>query len=68
MTDKEENIKIITKDSAKRLLYDVKDVMLNPLADHGIYYIHDEEDILKGYALIIGPSDCIYSYGNFFFE
>lgn len=68
MTDKEENIKIITKDSAKRLLYDVKDIMLNPLADHGIYYIHDEEDILKGYALIIGPSDCIYSYGNFFFE
>lgn len=42
--------------------------MKNPLTENGIYYIHDDADIMKGYALIIGPSDTPYFGGNYFFE
>jgi ubiquitin-conjugating enzyme E2 Z len=58
----------ITKETITRLLKDVKQILKNPLTDQGIYYIHDEEDILKGYALIIGPSDTPYFGGYYFFE
>ena len=34
----------------------------------GIYYKHDEDDMLKGYALIIGPEDTIYNYGYYLFQ
>ena len=47
----------IGKDNVKRLLNDVKDIILSPLHDNGIYYIHDDEDMLKGYAMIIGPEE-----------
>jgi ubiquitin-conjugating enzyme E2 Z len=59
---------IITKDTISRLVKDVKQIMKNPLIDNGIYYIHDDENILKGYALIIGPSDTPYFGGYYFFE
>ena len=59
---------IISKDTIRRLLKDVKHIMKNPLTENGIYYIHDDVDMLKGYALIIGPSDTPYFGGNFFFE
>jgi ubiquitin-protein ligase len=59
---------IITKESAKRLLSDVKDIMKDPLHNEGIYYKHDEENMLKGYALIIGPKESLYFGGNFLFE
>jgi ubiquitin-conjugating enzyme E2 Z len=42
--------------------------MRNPLTDQGIYYIHDDTDILKGYAMIVGPSDTPYFGGFYFFE
>lgn len=58
----------ISKDTITRLLKDVKQIIKNPLTDNGIYYVHNESDILKGYALIIGPSDTPYFGGNFFFE
>ena len=38
---------VISKESIKRLLADVKYVFKNPLTENGIYYCHDEEDILK---------------------
>lgn len=60
--------KVITKDTIKRLLSDVKYVFKNPLTDNGIYYCHDEEDILKGYAMIAGPEDTPYFGGYYFFE
>ena len=66
--DPNPNSVIITKESAKRLLSDVKDIMKCPLNDEGIYYKHDEENMLKGYALIIGPKESVYFGGNFFFE
>lgn len=58
----------IKKETISRLLKDVKNIIQNPLTDNGIYYIHDDTDILKGYALIIGPSDTPYFGGNYFFE
>lgn len=58
----------ITKGTVNRLLKDVKQIILNPLTENGIYYIHDDEDMLKGYALIIGPSETPYFSGYYFFE
>jgi ubiquitin-protein ligase len=58
----------IAKETISRLLNDVKQIIKNPLCENGIYYIHDDTDILKGYALIIGPSDTPYFGGNYFFE
>jgi len=62
------NTTVISKDTIQRLLKDVKHIMKNPLTDNGIYYIHDDEDMLKGYALIIGPEGTPYFGGNYFFE
>jgi ubiquitin-protein ligase len=52
----------------KRLLKDVININKHPLTEHGIFYIHDSDNIKKGYALIIGPKDTIYSHGMYFFE
>ena len=52
----------------KRLLKDVVDILKHPLTNDGIFYKHDENNMLHGYALIIGPSDTIYNYGYYFFE
>jgi ubiquitin-conjugating enzyme E2 Z len=60
--------KNISKETIHRLLKDVKQIMKNPLTDQGIYYIHDDTDILKGYAMIVGPSETPYFGGNYFFE
>jgi hypothetical protein len=37
----------ISKDTVNRLLKDVKQIIKNPLTDNGIYYIHNETDIMK---------------------
>jgi ubiquitin-conjugating enzyme E2 Z len=60
--------KIIKKETIQRLVRDVKDIIQNPLIDNGIYYIHDDTDMLRGYALIIGPENTPYFGGNYFFE
>ena len=60
--------KIITSETIKRLAKDVKHLKKNPLTSNGIFYHHDEENILKGYAMIIGPSDTIYENGFYLFE
>jgi len=57
----------ITPTAKKRLLKDVKDVLKNPLTSHGIYYIHDDQNIMKGCACIMGPSDTLYSNGAYLF-
>ena len=59
---------VISKETVQRLLADVKDLIKNPLTSENIYYIHDDLDMLKGYALVIGPEDCIYEGGAYFFE
>jgi ubiquitin-protein ligase len=59
---------VITKCTISRLLNDVKELVIRPLHDNGIYYQHDEDDILKGYAMIVGPEDTPYFGGYYFFE
>ena len=59
---------IITRDTQKRLVADIKRIIQEPLTSQGIFYSHDELDMLKGYSLIIGPSDTIYADGFYFFE
>ena len=59
----------ITKTTINRLIHDIKDVKINIDSDkEGIYYEHDEKDILNGYALIIGPPDTPYAFGYYLFE
>lgn len=58
----------ISKETINRLLKDVRYIIKNPLTDQGIHYIHDDTDMLKGYAMIIGPSDTPYFGGFYFFE
>jgi ubiquitin-conjugating enzyme E2 Z len=59
---------IISKETITRLLKDVKQIIKNPLTEQGIYYIHDDSDLLKGYAMIVGPKDTPYFGGNYFFQ
>lgn len=58
----------ISSDTVNRLLKDVRQIMKNPLTDNGIYYVHSDSDMLKGYAMIVGPSDTPYFGGFYFFE
>jgi ubiquitin-protein ligase len=64
----DETNKIIKKETIQRLLKDVKQIMKHPLTDNGIYYSHDETDMMKGYAMIVGPSDTPYFGGFYFFK
>lgn len=59
---------VISKESFKRIIKDVKDIIVEPLIQQNIYYQHDNENILKGNAMIIGPKDSCYYNGFFFFE
>ncbi len=60
--------KVVSKNNTKRLLLDVADIMKNPLTEQGIHYIHDEGNMFKGTAMIIGPSDTPYADGFYFFK
>ena len=60
--------KVISRDTVNRLLKDVKQIIKNPLTSNGIYYVHDESDMMKGYAMIVGPEDTPYFGGFYFFE
>lgn len=59
---------VIKKETIKRLASDVKDIVKNPLVSEGIHYVHDEDDILIGRALIIGPENTPYAKGYYFFK
>jgi len=58
----------IDRECVKRIASDIRMLKKNSLNEHGIYYIHNEDNILKGYALIIGPKDTIYYGGCYLFE
>lgn len=60
--------KVIKKETIHRLLTDVKQIIKNPLTDNGIYYSHDDSDMLKGYAMIVGPEGTPYFGGFYFFD
>lgn len=56
----------VSKEATMRLLRDVREVMTCP--EPGIYYKHSETDMLRGYALIIGPPDSLYHGGYYFYK
>lgn len=58
----------ITKDSIRRILSDVREIMTCPLTDSGIYYAHDEEDVLLGHAMLHGRPGTAYADGYYFFR
>ena len=62
------NAMFISKDAMRRIISDIKDLRKNPLTTHGIYYEHDDTDMLKGKALIIGPADTPYADGFYLFN
>lgn len=59
---------MVERTCIKRLASDVKDLIKEPLIEHQIYYNHDQDDMLKGYALIVGKKDTIYFSGYYLFE
>ena len=52
--------------SIKRIMIDCKEIINDPIEN--IYYRHDEDNVYKGYALIIGAKDTPYENGFYFFE
>lgn len=52
--------------SLKRIVLDYKDLLDDPIEN--IYYYAEEDNMYKGYALIIGPKDTPYENGFYFFE
>jgi ubiquitin-protein ligase len=63
-----ENTGIINGKNIRRLVHDVKTIITNPLTSNGIYYVHSDINMYKGYALIIGPTDTPYEDGFYLFE
>tara|TARA_Y100000389_G_scaffold64953_1_gene60991 strand:+ start:8347 stop:9042 length:696 start_codon:yes stop_codon:yes gene_type:complete len=53
-------------ESLKRIIIDIKDLQKSPIDN--IHYFPNEENIMKGHALIFGPPDTPYEYGNYLFE
>ena len=62
------NDKCISIETKKRLAKDVRDIYKNPLHSENIYYHHDMDNILSGYAMIIGDKDTVYKYGMYLFK
>lgn len=56
----------ISKETTLRLLKDVREMMT--CTETGIYYKHSETDMLRGYALIMGPPDSLYHGGYYFYK
>lgn len=52
----------------KRITRDVMNIKKDPMDDNGIFIYWDEEAINKVKALIIGPEDTPYQYGNYLFD
>ena len=60
----------VGKQTIMRLLKDIKQVKTGDLEENGIYYEHggEEQDMLFGKAMIVGPSNTPYENGFYFFE
>lgn len=52
----------------RRLIKDISNIIKSPLTEHNIHYLHSEDNLLEGHALIFGPSDTIYANGCYFFK
>lgn len=58
----------LSLETKRRIFKDIKEIVENPLVDHGIYYEHSEIEMNTGYALIIGPENTPYQWGNYLFR
>ncbi len=58
----------ISKQTQTRLIKDIKEAMKYGKENSNIFYKHSEDDMLVGYALIIGDDDSPYRYGNYMFK
>ena len=69
-TNIENEQKYVSKQTIMRLLKDIKQVKNKSLEDNGIYYEHggEEQDMLFGKAMIVGPANTPYENGFYFFE
>ena len=52
--------------SLKRIILDISDLQKDPIDN--IRYYPNEDNIMNGYALIIGPENTPYQYGNYMFS
>jgi len=59
---------VVCSVTINRLIKDITILFKNPLTDQGIYYQHDDTDMFRGYAMIIGPKDTPYRHGFYCFE
>jgi len=50
----------------KRIILDISDIKKSPI--EGAYYFPCEDNIMKGTALVIGPENTPYEYGNYLFS
>ena len=50
----------------KRIILDIQDLQKSPIEE--IHYFPCEDNITFGYALIFGPKETPYEYGNFLFR
>ena len=57
-----------TPAAVRRIAKDVADLMREPMVADGVFYIHDEANILRGAAMIIGAEGSPYAHGCYFFE
>tara|TARA_B100001769_G_scaffold221065_1_gene181343 strand:+ start:9459 stop:10214 length:756 start_codon:yes stop_codon:yes gene_type:complete len=57
---------VLNQFAIKRIAKDVKYIIKNPIKN--IYYKHSDDNILNGYALIIGNENTIYYNCNYLFE
>jgi ubiquitin-conjugating enzyme E2 Z len=58
----------VTKETTTRLLKDIKEILNFSNNNSNIFYQHDDEHMLTGYAIIVGPSDTPYEYGFYMFK
>lgn len=58
----------ITVETQRRIIKDVRDILRHPLHDQGIYYVHDDTNIMEGLIMITGPEDTPYEDGMYIFE
>ena len=68
MDDAQQKEVVIPRKTINRIISDVSGIIKNPLTANNIYYEHDEDNILRGYAMIVGPEDTPYYGGYYFFK
>ena len=57
-----------TKQALRRLAGDVRALMGDSLAEHGIFYRHSQTNVLHGQAVIVGAPDTLYAGGGYVFD